>query len=67
MQKSTISKEELKSVCNLLLSEDSLTVEPRPLVSMQFFIAIFFTSWTNLDQLMKNSKTFEIFNQWNDP
>ena len=30
MQKSTISKEELKSVCNLLLSKDSLTAEPRP-------------------------------------
>ena len=29
-QKSTMSKEELKSVCNLLLSEDSLTAEPRP-------------------------------------
>ena len=31
-QKSTISKEELKSVCNLLLllSEDSFTAEPRP-------------------------------------
>ena len=32
VQKSTMSKEELKSVCNLLLSEDSLTAEPRPLV-----------------------------------
>ena len=32
VQKPTISKEELKSVCNLLLSEDSLTMtaEPRP-------------------------------------
>ena len=29
-QKSTMSKEELKSVCNLLLSEDSLTAELRP-------------------------------------
>ena len=29
-QKSTKSKEELKSVCDLLLSEDSLTAEPRP-------------------------------------
>ena len=29
-QNSTMSKEELKSVCNLLLSEDSLTAEPRP-------------------------------------
>ena len=29
-QKSTVSKEELKSVCDLLLSEDSLTAEPRP-------------------------------------
>ena len=29
-QKSTMSKEELKSVCNLLLSEDPLTAEPRP-------------------------------------
>ena len=28
-QKSIMSKEELKSVCNLLLSEDSLTAEPR--------------------------------------
>ena len=28
-QKSTMSKEELKSVCNLLLSEDSLTAESR--------------------------------------
>ena len=28
MQKSTMSKEELKHVCNLLLSEDSLTEEP---------------------------------------
>ena len=25
-----MSKEELESVCNLLLSEDSLTAEPRP-------------------------------------
>ena len=30
VQKSTMSKEELKSVCILLLPEDSLTVEPRP-------------------------------------
>ena len=32
VQKPTISKEELKSVCNLSLSEDSLTMtaEPRP-------------------------------------
>ena len=29
-QKPTMSKEELKSVCNLLLFEDSWTVEPRP-------------------------------------
>ena len=29
-QKSTMSKEELKSVYNLLLSEDSLAAEPRP-------------------------------------
>ena len=29
VQKSTMSKEELKSVCNLLLSEDSLTAESR--------------------------------------
>ena len=30
VQKSTMSKEELKSICNLLLSEDPLTAEPRP-------------------------------------
>ena len=30
MQKSIMNKEELKSVCNLLLPEDSLTAEPRP-------------------------------------
>ena len=30
VQKPALSKEELKSVCNLLLSEVSLTVEPRP-------------------------------------
>ena len=30
MQKSTMSRVELRSVCNLLLSEDSLTEEPRP-------------------------------------
>ena len=30
VQKSTMSKQELKSVCHLLLSEDSLTAEPRP-------------------------------------
>ena len=30
VQKSTMSKEELKSVRNLLLSEDSLTAEPSP-------------------------------------
>ena len=30
VQKSAMSKEELKSVCNVLLSEDSLTAEPRP-------------------------------------
>ena len=30
VQKSTMSKEELKSVCNLLLSKDPLTAEPRP-------------------------------------
>ena len=34
-QKSTMSKEELKSVCNLLLSEDSLTAEPRPPVLIE--------------------------------
>ena len=32
VQKSTMSKEELKSVCDLLLPEDSLTAEPRPSV-----------------------------------
>ena len=34
-QKSTMSKEELKSVCNLLLSEGSLTAEPRPRMEKQ--------------------------------
>ena len=32
MQKSTMGKEELKSVSNLFLPEDSLPAEPRPLV-----------------------------------
>ena len=30
VQKSVLSKEDLKSVCNLLLSKVSLTVKPRP-------------------------------------
>ena len=34
VQQLTMSKEELKTVCNLLFSEDSLTVEPRPPVLM---------------------------------
>ena len=34
VQKSTMSKEEQKIVCNLLLFEDSLTVETRPPVLM---------------------------------
>ena len=34
-QKSAMSKEELKSVCNLLLAEGSLTAEPRPRMEKQ--------------------------------
>ena len=53
VQKSRISKEELKSVCNLLLSQDSLNAEPRPPV---LITDTSISDNTSAHQIQKNPK-----------
>ena len=53
VQKSRISKEELKSVCNLLLSQDSLNAESRPPV---LITDTSISDNTSAHQIQKNPK-----------
>ena len=51
MQKLTMSKQELKGACNLLLSEDSLTAEPSRLAliaSTSVYIYIYIYIYINI-------------------